>query len=108
MTKLEAHWEAILEAEGLGAKLRRPPNQALSNATTDVACTAYADSPILARWTKLTHDVAALPDWFPHRKVLVTLCETGYFTVAMARHGVGRTTIKRALKAMREYMQHGK
>ena len=107
MTQLEAQWEAILDAEGLGAKLRRPPNQALSNATTDVVCTAYADSPVLARWTKLTHEVNNLPPWFKHRGALVTLCETGYVSEAARVHKISRRTVERALKAMREYHRHG-
>lgn len=108
VSALQAHWERVLESEGLGANVKRTPKQALAHVNTDIPCAEYADSPVLARWTRLTHEVHALPAWFPHRAVLVTFCETGYAARTAKIHKIGRSTVYRALRAFEAYVKHGR
>ena len=107
MTSLERQWEARLKSEGLGARPKRSPRQALSGAVTYHNSDTYAESDTLARWTALTHAVNRLPPNYRNRHLLVTFCELGYVSKTAIVHNVSRLTVHRAIKTLRPALVEG-
>ncbi len=107
MTATERKWEAILVAEGMPAKPRKASGQALSGAVTYRNSDTYSESPILERWTRLTHVVHALPTDYKNRALLITFCELGYVSKTARLHKVSEKTVHRAIMTLNPSLVKG-